>query len=161
MRWPKTTPRRSACGLAVKDLKRALELKPSRIEAHATLAECYEDKNDVAKAMGEWAVAIAANDKVPYWRWRYGRILADKNQWAQAAPHLVYAMNEGKAMQPRPGWLYAAAFEAGEAQKKTGQKAGAVESYNLYMELAPTTEPNRRDALRALKELGAPYEGPR
>ena len=31
---------------AIKDERHALELRPSRYEAHATLAECYEDKND-------------------------------------------------------------------------------------------------------------------
>jgi predicted Zn finger-like uncharacterized protein len=151
--------RKSAIEDAVRDLKRALELKPNRIEAHAALAECYEDKNDVAKAMAEWATAIAANEKVPFWRWRYGRLLADKNQWAEAAKHLAYAVSEGKSTQPRPGWLYGAAFESGEAHKKTGQKPAAIEAYQLYMELAPSTEPNRRDAIRALKELGAPFEG--
>ncbi len=151
--------RRSAVEDAIKDLRRALELKPSRIEAHATLAECYEDKNDVPKAMAEWATAIAANDKVPYWRWKYGRLLADRGQAAEAAKHLSYAVAEGKSAQPRPGWLYGAAFEAGEALKKTGQKQAAIDNLQLYMELAPTTEPNRRDAIKALKELGAPHEG--
>ena len=31
---------------AIKDENHALALRPSRYEAHATLAECYEDKND-------------------------------------------------------------------------------------------------------------------
>ena len=33
---------------AIKDERHALALRPSRYEAHATLAECYEDKNDHA-----------------------------------------------------------------------------------------------------------------
>src|SRR6185312_369987 len=40
---------------AVKDENHALALRPSRYEARATLAECYEDKNQDAAAMGEWA----------------------------------------------------------------------------------------------------------
>ncbi len=34
----------------IKDLKRALELKRARHEAHAALAEAYEEKNDLGAA---------------------------------------------------------------------------------------------------------------
>ncbi|MDF2692554.1 MAG: hypothetical protein K0S65_937, partial [Labilithrix sp.] len=144
---------------AVKDLKRALELKPSRHEAHATLADVYEAKNDTAAAASEWQKAIAGDDKPAYWRWKYGKILADRNQNAEASKHLVYAVEQGKAAQPRPGWLAGAAFEAGEALRKTGQKKDACEHYALFMELAPTTSPDRRDAIKAQNELGCPSEG--
>jgi Tfp pilus assembly protein PilF len=139
---------------AIKDLKRALDLKPSRYEAHAALAEAYQDKNDMGAATAEWQKAIAGDDKSPYWRWKYGKILADKNQNAEAAKHLVYAVDKGKSAQPRPGWLGLAAFEAGETLRKTGQKKDACEHYNLYMELAAPTSPDRRDAVRAINELG-------
>lgn len=150
--------REGAINDALKDLKHALELKPSRHEAHAALAEAYEQKNDVPAAMGEWARAIAGDDKVPLWRFKYGVILLDKGNAAEAAKHLAFATDAGKKAQPRPGWLGRAAFEAAEAQRKTGQKPAAIESYNLFLELASTNDPNRREALRALKDLGAPYE---
>ncbi|MBS2020761.1 MAG: zinc-ribbon domain-containing protein [Deltaproteobacteria bacterium] len=143
---------------AIKDLKKALELKPSRHEAHATLAEAYQDKNDLAGAMSEWQKAIAGDDKPAYWRFRYGKLLADKNQNAEASKHLVYAVETGKAAQPRPGWLGSAAFEAGETLHKTGQKKEACEHYQLFMELAAPTSPDRRDAIKAMNELGCPYE---
>jgi predicted Zn finger-like uncharacterized protein len=143
---------------AIKDLKRALELKPSRYEAHATLAEAYEDKNDIGAALAEWQKAIAGNDKPPHWRWRYGRLLATRNQNGEAARHLVYAVEHGKKAQPRPGWLANAAFEAGEALRKSGQKAAACEHYKLYLELAAPTAPDRRDALRAVQDLACPNE---
>jgi tetratricopeptide (TPR) repeat protein len=150
--------REGAVNDAVKDLKHALELKPTRHEAHAALAECYEQKNDVPAAMAEWAKAIAGDDKVPMWRFRYGQQLLEKNNAAEAGKHLAFAMEQGKKAQPRPGWLARAAFENGEAQRKTGHKQEAIDSYNLFLELAPTTDPNRRDGLKGLKELGAPYE---
>ena len=150
--------REGAVNDAVKDLKHALELKPTRHEAHAGLAECYEQKNDIPAAMAEWAKAIAGDDKVPMWRYRYGKELLERNNAVEAARHLSYAVGEGKKAQPRPGWLARGAFENGEAQQKTGHKPEAVESYNLFLELASTTDPNRRDALKALKDLGAPYE---
>jgi predicted Zn finger-like uncharacterized protein len=146
---------------AVKDLKRALELKPARHEAHATLAEVYEDKNDMAAATSEWQKAIAGDDKPAYWRWKYGKILAERKQNAEAAKHLVYAVEQGKSSQPRPGWVGGAAFEAGEALRKIGQKKEACDHYHLFMELAPTTSPDRRDAIKAQNELGCPSEGGR
>jgi tetratricopeptide (TPR) repeat protein len=143
---------------AIKDLKRALELKPTRFEAHATLAEAFEDKNDMAGAMAEWQKAIAGDDKPAYWRWKYGKLLAVKGQNAEAAKHLGYAVEQGKAAQPRPGWLAPAAFEAGEALRKSGQKKDACERYALYMELSPSTAPDRRDATRAMNDLACPTE---
>lgn len=150
--------REGAINDALKDLKHALELKPSRHEAHAALAEAFEQKNDTAAAMAEWSKAIAGDDKVPLWRYKYGVILLDKGNAAEAAKHLAFAVDAGKKAQPRPGWLGRAAFEAAEAQRKTNQKPAAIESYNLFLELASTNDPNRREALRALKDLGAPYE---
>jgi tetratricopeptide (TPR) repeat protein len=150
--------REGAINDAMKDLKYALELKPSRHEAHATLAECYEQKNDIPAAMSEWAKAIAGDDKQPMWRYHYGRMLLDRGNAGEAARHLAFAVDAAKKAQPRPGWLAKAAFEAGEAERKTGQKAQAIEAYNLFLELCPPSDPDRRDALRALKELGAPYE---
>jgi tetratricopeptide (TPR) repeat protein len=150
--------REGAVNDAIKDLKHALELKPSRHEAHASLAEAHEQKNEIPAAMGEWAKAIAGDDKVPLWRFRYGMNLLDKGNAGEAAKHLGFAVEQGKKAQPRPGWLGRAAFENGEAQKKTGHKPEAIESFNLFLELSSTTDPNRRDALKALKDLGAPYE---
>jgi predicted Zn finger-like uncharacterized protein len=150
--------REGAVNDAIKDLKHALELKPSRTEAHAALAEALEQKNDIPGAMGEWARAIAGDDKVPMWRWRYGMNLLEKGNAAEAAKHLAFAVEQGKKAQPRPGWLGRAAFENGEAQRKTGHKPEAIESYNLFLELSSSNDPNRREGIRALKDLGAPYE---
>jgi len=146
--------RGSAVNDAMKDLKHALELKPSRHEAHAALAECYAQKNDTPNAMAEWAKAISGDDKVPMWRYRYGKLLLDKNSNVEAAKHLAFAMDAGKKAQPRPGWLGNAAFEAGEALRKTGQKQQAIEAYELYFDLAPPSDPDRRDATRGLQQVG-------
>ncbi len=150
--------REGAVNDALVDLKHALELKPSRHEAHAALAEAFEQKNDVASAMAEWSKAIAGDDRVPIWHFRYGVLLLEKNRTADAAKHLASAVVEGRKALPRPGWLGRAAFEAGEAQRKSGQKPAAVESYRTFLDFASSNDPNRRDALRALKDLGAPYE---
>ncbi len=88
------------------------------------------------------------------WRYRYGRILLDKGNAAEAAKHLSFALDAGKKAQPRPGWLGNCAFEAGEALRKTGQKQQAVEAYQLYFDLAPPSDPYRKDALRGLQQVG-------
>jgi predicted Zn finger-like uncharacterized protein len=150
--------REGAVNDSIKDLKHALELKPSRTEAHAALAEAFEQKNDIPGAMSEWAKAIAGDDKVPMWRFRYGMNLLEKGNAGEAVKHLAFAVEQGKKAQPRPGWLGRAAFENGEAQRKTGHKPEAIESYNLFLELSSSNDPNRREGIRALKDLGAPYE---
>jgi Tfp pilus assembly protein PilF len=139
-------------------LKKALELKPDRIEAHAALAEAYGAKNDTALAMQEWAKAISGDDKQPTWRYQYGILLADKNQNAEAAKHLEFAVEKGKSMQPRPGWLVKASFEAGDALRKTGKKAEACEAYKLFLELSPPTHPDRRDATKGMTDSACPPE---
>jgi predicted Zn finger-like uncharacterized protein len=141
---------------AEKDLRKALELKPNRIEAHATLAEILQHGNNDAAALSEWAIATTAIPKNAYWRYRYGSLLLEKGKSAEAVGHLTFALTEGGLQAPRPGWLYQAAFAAAEAQRKTGKKTEAIESYKRFLELAPSSSPDRADAIRALKQLGGP-----
>lgn len=145
---------------ALRDLKRALELKPNRIEAHAALAECYEDKNDIASALGEWSKAIQANANEPYWRFKYGRILLDRGNAKDAADHLAFAVDAGEKLQPRPGWVIPGEFLAGEALRKSGKKAEAIPHYKLYLQLSPPSAPDRKDAMAALAQLGVAPESP-
>jgi predicted Zn finger-like uncharacterized protein len=150
--------REGAVNDAIKDLRRALELKPGRTEAHASLAEAYQDRNETANALAEWAKAIAGDEKQPMWRYRYGKLLLEKGSAAEAAKHLAYAVDAGKTTQPRPGWLGPAAFAAGEALRKVGQKHESADAYRLYLELSPPSAPDRRDATRGLELDGEPYE---
>lgn len=139
---------------AMRDLKRALELKPTRTDAHATLALCYDNKNDTASEMAEWQKAIAGNDRVPEWRLRYGKLLLERGSTAEAAKHLAFAATEGEKLDPRPGWLFDAEFAAGEALRKTGARDQAIERYKKFLEIAPTSSPDRKDAVAALASLG-------
>jgi tetratricopeptide (TPR) repeat protein len=141
---------------AERDLKRALQLKPSRIEAHAALAECYEDKNEVAAALDEWQKAVIGNDSVTSWRYRFGKLLLERGNAAEAAKHLGYAAQQADKMEIRPGWFSDLQFQAAEAFKRAGQRKEAIERFKKFLEVAPTNSPDRRDAVRALGELGAP-----
>ncbi|MFO0679556.1 MAG: tetratricopeptide repeat protein [Polyangiaceae bacterium] len=137
---------------ALKNLRRALELKPTRYDIHATLAETFEDKNDRATAASEWQKAIAGDDTRPFWRFRYGRILFDRNAMAEAAGHLTFAADK-VTDAPRPAWAVSADFMAGEALRKTGKKAEAVKYFKRFLEFAQANSPDRKDAQRALDEL--------
>jgi predicted Zn finger-like uncharacterized protein len=146
---------------AVKDENHALALRPSRYEARATLAECFEDKTQDAAALVEWAKAIAGDaegpdaDPVrhPYWRYRYGKLLMDKAGPAVALAQLLPAANTAEKISPKPGWLAPLEFITAEALKKTGKRADAIEHYKRFLEIAPVNSPDRLDAQQALASL--------
>jgi tetratricopeptide (TPR) repeat protein len=146
---------------AIKDAKHALELRPSRYEAHATLAECYDQKNDTATATAEWAKAIAGDAAVgaeedvlhPYWRFKYGKLLADRGGAGAAAGYLVPAVKAAEKMAPRPGWLAPLEFSTAEVLRKTGKRDDAVGHYKRFLEIAPLNSPDRLDAQHALAQL--------
>lgn len=140
---------------ALHDVQRALELKPSRVEAHATLAEVYDARNQPALAALEWRKAIQANDKNPYWRARLGKMLFLQHKVAEAAPHLEFAATEGEKLTQRPGWLADAEFQAGEALRRGGKKTESIARYQAFLRMAPENHPDRDDARAALRTLGA------
>jgi tetratricopeptide (TPR) repeat protein len=139
---------------ALKDLHRALQLKPTRFEAHATLADCYDRKNEPREAEAEWAKAIARDDQRPIWRYKFGRLLFDQGNLAAALPHLAFAVNAAEKESPQPGWTAKAEFMAAEAYRRAGQTAQAIDHYNHFLDIAPPTSPDRKDALSALAGLG-------
>jgi tetratricopeptide (TPR) repeat protein len=148
---------------AVKDTRHALELRPTRYEAHATLAECYEDKNDPGDAMGEWTRAIAGDGDTltqdgtvphPFWRYRYGKLLLERGNLGGALAMIVPAAVASEKMDPRPGWLAPVEFLAGDVLRKSGKAADAIEHYKRFLEVAPVTSPDRADAQAALTQLG-------
>jgi tetratricopeptide (TPR) repeat protein len=147
---------------AVKDEKHALALRPSRYEAHATLAECYEDKNDEAGAAAEWTRALAGDGNAtnadgtvphPYWHYRYGKLLMEHGNTGAGLVQLLPAALGAEKMEPRPGWLGSVEFLTAEALRKSGKKNEAVEHYRRFLEIAPVNSPDRADALAAVNLL--------
>jgi tetratricopeptide (TPR) repeat protein len=150
---------------AMKDERHALELRPGRYEAHATLAECYEDKNDEPAALAEWARAIAGDGATmrpdgtvphPYWRYRYGKVLAEKGGRAGALVQLLPAVTAAEKMELRPAWLAPLEFLTAESLRASGRKADAIDHYRRFLEIAPPSSPDRADARAALSTL-APH----
>ncbi|MGD0674171.1 MAG: tetratricopeptide repeat protein [Polyangiaceae bacterium] len=149
---------------AVKDEKHALELRPTRYEAYAALAECYEDKNESAAALTEWPRAIAGDANAtapdgsvlhPYWRYRFGKLILEKGNAAIALTHLLPASQAAEKMAIRPAWLSPLEFLTAEALRSTGHKADAVDHYRRFLEIAPVNSPDRYDAQKALAALTA------
>jgi predicted Zn finger-like uncharacterized protein len=148
---------------AIHDERRALALRPSRYEAHATLAECLEDKNDDAGAAAEWVKAIAGDGNTmapdgtmphPFWRFRFAKLLVEHGKMAAALPLLVGASAAAEKMDLRPGWLGPLEFLTAEALRKSGgHKSDAIEHYRRFLEVAPVSSPDRADAHAALAQL--------
>jgi tetratricopeptide (TPR) repeat protein len=149
--------KRLAVDDALKDLRRALELRPSRVDAYATMAECYEDKNDPATALANWQKAIAGNGHVPYWHYRFGKLLLDRNNAGEAAVHLSSAVEAALKQDVKPPWLPPAEFAAAEALNRTGKRADSITMYRRFLEIASSNDPDRRDAIKALANMGETY----
>lgn len=136
------------------DLRKAVLLKPERAEAHAALAECYEGQSQFTLAVSEWKAAIARDPKPAYWRYRYGRLLAERGAGSEAATHLEYAVSEGSKAAVRPGWLTLALFQEAQTFRKVGRNKDALAAYREYVASAPASAPDRRDAEAAIVTLG-------
>jgi len=147
---------------AIRDEHRALALRPSRYEAHATLAECFDAKNDQATSAAEWVKAIAGDGNTtnadgtvphPYWRYAFGKLLMDHGNTAAALPHLLAATQAVEKMDQHPGWYIPVEFLVAEALRKSGRKADSIEHYRRFLEVAPVNSPDRADAQKALSQL--------
>jgi cellulose synthase operon protein C len=140
---------------ALQDLKTALEKRPSRFEAYATMAFCYQDLLRWPEAEAAWRSAIAGNPAVPEWHYRLGKILASHGSAAASAPELEQAVKLAEAAgAPLPGWLYDANLLLAEAVRGSN-KALAIESYRRFLELAPRDSPYVSEAEKALTSLGS------
>ena len=141
---------------ALEDLKIALEKRPSRYEAYATMGFCYQDLSRWPEAEAAWRSAIAGNGTIAEWHYRLGKILASHGSVAASAPELAQAIKLAEVPdRPAPGWLYDAHLLLAEAVRGS-DKPRAIESYRRFLELAPRDSPYVVEAERALAQLGAP-----
>jgi predicted Zn finger-like uncharacterized protein len=150
---------------AIKDEKHALELRPARYEAHATLAECYTDNSDEGLAMAEWAKALAADGDAPapdggvrhpYWRYKYGKLLLEHGNAGAALSWLLPAATTMERSDQRPAWVAPLEFLTAEALSRAGRKGEAADHYQRFLDSAPVSSPDRAEALAALQRLSGP-----
>ncbi len=149
--------RQGAVRDAEKDLEKALELKPSRFEAYATLAECYEDLSRWEAAATAWKRAIEADGNRPFWRYKLGRLYYNARKRPAAGEELKRAVQLA-AKESRPAWLWEAYLMLAEVSRSGGRRAEAIEYYREYLKLAPPDSPFRADAIKQLSALGAPFD---
>jgi len=147
---------------AVRDEKHALELRPSRYEAHAVLAECYEDKNEEGAAVEQWQLALAGQrshgaESValphPYWQYKLGRLLFGHGKVGAALPILLAAANSIEHQAQRPGWRASLYFMTAEAFRIGGRTTEALEWYRRFFDVAPINSPDRLDAQLAISRI--------
>jgi tetratricopeptide (TPR) repeat protein len=132
---------------SLKDLQHALQLKPTRFEAHATLAQVYDQKNMTDAAISEWRLALAHKDDDELWNYKLGLLLMDRGSASEAAARLKAATEAGEQDQPRPMWLQGAEYPCAEALQRVGDVKGACDHYTKFLEQADQNNPDRVDAL--------------
>lgn len=139
---------------ALADLQVALEKRPSRFEAYATMALCYQDQARWPDAEKAWVKAIEGNNSVAEWHYRLGKIYESHGNRATAATELDKTI---ELIESRPNttiaWHIDAYFLYGETMQSTGQKEKALKGYRRFLQLAPINNAYRVDAERAIKTL--------
>jgi predicted Zn finger-like uncharacterized protein len=140
---------------ALADLGTALAKRPSRFEAYATIALCFQDQGRWPEAEDAWRKALAGNDRIAEWHYRLGKIYAGRGNRVGAAAELEKAVLLGEAPEkPRPAWMFDAHFLLAEAMRASGNTDRAIEHYKRYLASAPPDNAYRPDAERALQSLG-------
>jgi len=138
---------------AIKDLNTALRMKPSRSEAWAELAICYESKQSYQYSEQSWQHAIAGDDTNAFWHYKLGRVYNRLNNPKGEIKELERAIELAhKGDTQNANVLLPALFEAAEAEKATDKKS-ALEHYKEYVHLAPADDPNKAAAQAAIQTL--------
>jgi tetratricopeptide (TPR) repeat protein len=148
--------RQGAVRDAIADLTRALQLRPSRHEAHASLADAFYDLGREAEAMKEWQLAINAQPENPTWRFRYGKLLAANHQNDAAAEQLTKALSLVESVEPPPRWRWEAHHALARALGASGE---AAKHWEQFLRLGPRDSPYRPEAKAFLEKAGKPYTG--
>ena len=141
---------------ALKDLQTALEKRPSRYEAWATVALCYQDKGRWADAEQAWRRAIGGGESKADWHFRLGKLLGAHGGGTKAVPELEKAIELATAPDAiAPAWVAEAHFLLAEGLKTApASKAQAIEHYKKFIELAPRDNAYVVEAQKALTGLG-------
>jgi tetratricopeptide (TPR) repeat protein len=137
---------------ALEDLEVALEKRPSRYEAHATMALCFEAQNNMSKAEASWRKAIAGNDKVAEFHYKLGELLERNGNKKDAMLELDKAVELGVLKEPRPAWLFRAYRLLGEGLEATNAEK-ALGHYQEYLRLAPKDDAYRSDVEASVEVL--------
>ncbi len=139
---------------AQRDLERALQLRPQRTEALAALGDCHDQLRQLPEAISAYERAVAATDTNGEWWYRLGRLLLDASRTAESVHALSRATLLGEAATPRPAWLADAHRILGDGMRLSNERAGAIQHYQRYLAIAPTSAIDRTDVRHALMDMG-------
>lgn len=135
----------------IEALRRGLESDPDHVWLHADLGSAYLAARRLNEAEAEFDAALARAPDLARAHQGKGQILASREQWAAARPHLDAAM-EGGSPGPRLRRLHAV------ARARTGDVDGAVEVLR-ELRAAARDDVGHRDALaNVLEEAGRTAE---
>jgi cellulose synthase operon protein C len=148
--------RQGAVRDAIADLTKALQLRPSRHEAHAALADAFYDFGRETEAMKEWQLAIQAQPDNATWRFRYGKLLAANRQNEGAIEQLTKALSLTDGVEPPPRWRWEAHHTLARA---LGQNPEAAKHWEQFLRLGPRESPYRAEAKAFLDKAGKPWTG--
>jgi predicted Zn finger-like uncharacterized protein len=141
---------------AITDLTKALALRPSRHEAHASLADAYYDLGREGEAMKEWQLAIQAQPDNPTWRFRFGKLLAANRQSEGAVEQLTKALALIDTVEPPPRWRWEAHHTLARA---LGNSPEAAKHWEQFLKLGPRDSPYRAEAKSFLDKAGKSWGG--
>jgi tetratricopeptide (TPR) repeat protein len=148
--------RQGAVRDAISDLTKALALRPSRHEAHASLADAFYDLGREQEALKEWQLAIQAQRDNPTWRFRYGKLLSANHQTEGAVEQLTRALALIDAVEPPPRWRWEAHHTLARA---LGPNPEAAKHWEQFLRLGPRDSPYRPEAKAFLDKAGRPWTG--
>jgi predicted Zn finger-like uncharacterized protein len=137
---------------ALKDAARALELKPSRIEAHALMAECYDELRQLPQAIAAYQTALAQDPTRGEWVYRLGRVYLDQGARPEGVSALERAIKLGDPQDPPPYWLADAYRLVGDNARASNNRKLAVAAYKRYLQLAPHGALDRADVLKLMRD---------
>ncbi len=140
---------------AIADLDRSVRLDDSNHAAHAARGDCLDQLGRTAEAAAAYRRALEGDNTQAEWWYRLGRLELDLNHRAETIQALSRATVLGDADRTRPGWLPDAHRSLAEAMAASGERAGAVEHYRRYLEIAPANAHDRQEVQGRLLDLGA------
>lgn len=136
---------------ALIDLDKALQLAPSRTEAHAQKALAYLELGQEQEAMAEFRVAVNAPVVDPAWRYRFGDLLLANRRAAEASEQLQLALEGAKKKSVEPAWVPNAHRLLALA---LGRKREAIEHWQAYINAKKSSsDPYLAEAARELDAI--------
>lgn len=136
---------------ALDDLNRALELSPSRVEAHAQKAVAFMELGKEQDAMAEFAKAVETGVVAAYWHYRYGDLLLVNKRPAEAREQLAIAVQKGEQVDVAPIWLPDAHRLLATSM---GRTKAALPHWNAFLTARKgTNDPYLTEALREANRI--------